>query len=124
MVAIILHICCRGKRSSITRLHLLNWAARSAKNKEMLIVFLENRTSPMTALIRYEPGFNRAIEYALADKLVEMTGKKGSVKLTEKGQIFSNEILVDDEVFRDEKEFLRTIGAAVTEDLAKSLVRL
>lgn len=124
MVTLILHICCRGKRSSITRLHLLNWSVRSAKNKKLLLEFLENRNSPMSVLIRYEPSFNRAVEYALADGLVEMTGKKGSIKLTTKGQQLSHEILTDDTILKEEKEFLRSVGPAVTEELAKSLVRL
>jgi len=125
ILVLILHICCRRERSSITRLHLLNWAVRDNENRERLIALLENRWSPFVNLIRCEPGFNRAIEYAIAESLVEVVDGSNDLRihLLNKGRQLANEIIAEENCLQDEKVFLREKCSSVTEELAKSLLR-
>jgi hypothetical protein len=125
ILVLILHICCRGGRSSITRLHLLNWAVRNDENRERLTVILENRLSPFTNLIKCDPGFNRAIEYAIAESLVEVVDGSNNlrIRILQKGRKLANEIIEEEHCLQDEKAFLREKCASVTEELAKSLLR-
>jgi hypothetical protein len=122
-LVLILHICSRGKRSSITRLHILNWAIRTPENREKLAELLENRSSPLATFVQYEPGFNKAIEYAIAEGLVKME-KNGRVCLTSNGVKLAKEIRATEQCLEDEKTFLIMRGASVTEELAKSLLKL
>jgi hypothetical protein len=124
VLVLILYICCRGGRSSIARLHLLNWAVRDDKNRERLTALLEKRSSPFANLIRYEPGFNRAIEYAIAESLVEVSDNNNlRIHLLAKGRQLAEEIIAEENCLQDEKFFLREKCSSVTEELAKSLLR-
>lgn len=114
--------CSRGQRSSISRLHLLNWAVRNSENRKRLIELLENRLSSLATLIRYEPGFNRAIEYALAEGLIEMKNN-GRICLAEKGRKLAKEVIALGNCLEEEKKFLKEKGSAVTETLAESLLK-
>lgn len=87
-----------------------------------MIELLENRLSPFANLIQYEPGFNRAIEYALAEGLIEMRNQ-GRFSLTQNGRKLAKEIIALENCFEDEKKFLREKGSAITEGLAKSLLK-
>lgn len=125
VLVLILHICCRGNRSSVTRLHLLNWAIRSSDNRENFSGLLENRLSPFSNLIRCDPGFTRAIEYAIAESLVEVVSGSNNlrVQLLEKGRQLAIEIMAAEDCLQDEKNFLREKGSSVTEKFSESLLR-
>jgi hypothetical protein len=123
ILVLILELCSRGKSSSVSRLHLLNWSIRNSKNRDLIIEFIENRLSPLTTLIQYDPGFNRAIEYALEESLIEMRNSNSKIFLTPNGGKMAKEIIALDNCFEEEKNFLREKGAFITETLAKSLLK-
>lgn len=122
VLALILYICSRGKKSSITRLHILNWAVRSSENKSKMIELLENRIAPSAIFIKYDPGFNRAIEYAIAEGLVEVQGK-ARVLLLNKGSQLAREIIEDSECFEETRIFLQNKGSLLTEGLSTQLLK-
>lgn len=121
-LVLILFTCSRGKKSSVTRLHTLNWAIRSSENQSKMTELLENRVPPSTLFIKYDPGFNRAIEYAVAEGLVEMQGK-ARVRLLNKGMHLAREIIEDEECLIEAKDFLHNKGALLTEGLSKQLLK-
>ncbi|AFZ61170.1 hypothetical protein H6G54_29010 [Anabaena cylindrica FACHB-243] len=121
-LVLILYICSRGKRSSISRLHILNWAIKTRENRERLTELLENRSSPVATFIQYEPGFNKGIEYAIAERLVELQNN-GRVHLILNGEKLAKEIIATEQCLEDEKTFLSMRGASVTEQLAKNLLK-
>jgi hypothetical protein len=124
ILVLILHICCRGGRSSITRLHFLNWAIRNHENRERLTELLGNRSSPFANLIRCEPGFNKAIEYAIAESLVEIDGSNNlRIRLLPKGRQLANEIIEDEDCLQDEKVFLKEKCSSVTEEFTNNVLR-
>ena len=41
LLALLLNNCCRQQRSSLTRLHVLNWAVRSEANHENLTALIK-----------------------------------------------------------------------------------
>lgn len=126
ILVLILDIGSRGKSSSVTRLHLLNWAIRSDENRQRMSKLLENRSSPVADFIQYDPAFTRAIEYAIAEGLVEMKNNVTNkpINLIVKGKKLANEIISTENCLEEEKSFLRQKGNLVTETLAKSLFRL
>jgi hypothetical protein len=114
ILVLILHICSRGKKSSISRLHFLSWAVRSAENRENLVELLENRHSPLAALVQYDPSFDRAIEYALAEKLVETDNGK-IIRLISNGKALAKQIIETENCLEEEKDFLKQKGVLVKE---------
>jgi hypothetical protein len=122
ILVLILYICSHGKKSSISRLHFLSWAVRSAENRENLVELLENRHSPLTALVQYDPSFERAIEYALAEKLVETDNGK-TIRLVSDGKALAQQIIATENCLDEEKDFLSQKGVLVTEGKAKTFLR-
>jgi hypothetical protein len=117
---LILQISSRGGGSSLKRLHVLNWSIRSPRFR---IEFEGNLKTPLPLFklsIRFEPAFSRAIDLAVGESLVEwVKGKR--LKITAKGRSWVEDILKDDSLMRDEKDFLLRIGKSVTEEIAEGM---
>jgi len=125
-LVLILEIGSKGQTSPVTRLHLLNWAIRSDENRERMSQLIENRSSLVAEFIKYDPGFTRAIKYAIADGLVEMKNNVTNkpISLTAKGKKLAKEIIATNDCLEEEKKFLKQKGKLVTAELSKSLFKL
>ncbi|EEM08344.1 hypothetical protein bmyco0003_49400 [Bacillus pseudomycoides] len=62
---------------------------------------------------RLEPSLNRALNFAVAEKL--LIHKDGKYLLADKGEIFIQEILDDEDFMKAEKSFLNSVGKSITE---------
>lgn len=126
ILVLILEIGSTRKSSSIKRLHLLNWAIKSNENRQIMSKLIEDRSSIVSEFIKYDPGFTRAIEYAIADNLVEMKNNKTNkpICLIEKGTKLAKEIIATKNCLEEEKTFLRQRGKLITNELAESLFKL
>ena len=56
--------------------------------------------------IRFDPSVNRAIDFGLAEGLFSLDKNK-NVELTEKGRQFARKLDLNEDIFSDEKNFLR-----------------
>jgi hypothetical protein len=123
ILVLILRISSRNARSSVTRLHLLNWGLRNDVNRKRLVELIESNSSPLAA-IRCDPGFDQAIQYAIAESLVEVVSGAKNIRicLSDKGCQFANEIIAEEECLVEEKKFLREKCSSVTEGLATKLL--
>jgi hypothetical protein len=118
---LILHLSSYGGKSSLKRLHILNWALRSAKNRMEFEQVKEHQQPLFSFQFRFEPALGRAIHLAVGEKLVEWVGGD-RLKITAKGKGWITDILKDDSVMRDEREFLERIGKTITEPLATEMI--
>ena len=120
LLTLILSQCCRQYRSSLTRLHVLNWAMRSVANFENLTALIENRLSPDQLIVRFEPAFNRAIDFAIGEGLVKrVDGSR--IELTMLGKSFSDEITKDSGVYITEKKLVSKIKQKASEALVDNI---
>lgn len=121
LLLLILDISSRGGKSSLKRLHVINWAVRSERHQRQ---FEETKDahSPLFAFkVRFEPAFSRAIEFAEAQKLI--TWVEGDrVQLTQTGKTLADAIKKNDEILKPEKTFLARVGKSVTEPGAVKLL--
>lgn len=111
----------RGGRSSFPRLHLMNWALRSTSGRKALLSAIKGLGGPESLLIRYEPGFHRAIAMAAGIGLVRYANGK-RVVLTSLGRRAAEVIDSADGLLEPEKAFLRELGYNLTEKLVDQLV--
>ena len=118
---LILHLSSHGGKSSLRRLHILNWALRSAKNRAEFEQVREHRQPLFSFQFRFEPALGRAINLAVGEKLVEWVGGD-RLKITAKGKGWITDILKDDSVMYEEREFLKRIGKSITEPLAMEMI--
>jgi hypothetical protein len=114
LLVIILVLCCRGGRSSLFRLHLLNWTIREKGRQTALIASLSSSTDYSGIRLQVEPSFVKAIQFAVGEGLLERLGK-GRVKITDKGKQFGTDIMQSDCLF-EEKTFLNAVGFRLTEE--------
>lgn len=113
VIALILKKCW-GERATLRQLHVLNWAVRTARSRDAFIKMLNRDRRLDDPLVRFEPSLNRAIGLALAENLL-LRDANGTVRLTEKGNRLSEEIMSASSCLEAEKEFLSRITGKVTQ---------
>ena len=106
--------CCRQGRSSLARIHVLNWALRTSEAGRQLVQAIEGTVSPDAVLVRIEPSLNRAVDLARGHGLIRQVGGD-RIELTPGGRQFAETILNDPVVFGREKHFCERIGLHATE---------
>lgn len=112
---------CRGDRASFRKLYILNWAIRSAENKEILLEVLERSSRPQSLIIRVEPSLNRAVDFGIGEGCLEIqSGKR--VSLTEKGRSIARLLEDDPIIFEYEKKFLDHVGNRLSETMVHEIL--
>lgn len=120
LLVLLLSQCCRQQRSSLTRLHVLNWAVRSETNHEDLTALIEGRLPPDALIVRFDPAFNRAIDFAIGEGLVKrVDGSR--IELTATGKDFAEEINKDSAVYVAEKKLAGAIRQRASEALVDNI---
>ena len=115
----LLRSCCRQGRSSLQRLHVINWGARTPRNRVTLVQALDGRVQPHLLLIRVEPSLNRVIEFAIGEGLV--TVPAGSrVQITARGLEAVRQVLTVEGCMETERSFVSAVGLRVTEGWVES----
>jgi hypothetical protein len=118
---LILHLSSRGGKSSLRRLHILNWALRSSKNRAEFEQVREHQQPLFSFQFRFEPALGRAINLAVGEKYVEwVSGNR--LQITSKGQRWVKDILKDESVMQEERDFLERIGKDITEGIAMEMI--
>lgn len=118
---LILHISSRGGKSSLRRLHILNWALRSSRNRAEFEQVREHQQPLFSFQFRFEPALGRAINLAVGEEYVEWVGGN-RLQITPKGQRWVKDILKDKSVMQQEREFLERIGKDITEGIATEMI--
>lgn len=120
LLVLLLSQCCRQQRSSLTRMHVLNWAARSEMNHADLIALIAGRLSPDQLIVRFDPACNRAIDFAIGEGLLKrVDGSR--IELTQSGKALAEEISKDPKVYVTEKKLAGAIKQKASETLIDSI---
>ncbi|GAB2750337.1 hypothetical protein GCM10027019_31260 [Melaminivora jejuensis] len=120
LLMLLLSQCCRQQRSSLTRLHVLNWAVRSEANYQELTALIEGRLPPDALIVRFEPAFSRAIDFAIGENLVKRVDG-ARVELTDNGKEFAEEILKDSSLYIPEKKLTGVLRQRASETLVDNI---
>lgn len=120
---LILHLSSIGGKSSLKRLHILNWAVRSAKHRDEFNQVRDHLSPLFGFRFRFEPALARAIDLAVGDGLVEWVGGD-RLKITTKGKRWIEQIEQDESLLQDERAFLKRMGKTVTETMASEMISL
>lgn len=110
-ILLILHIASRSGKSSLPRLHLFNWALKSAERREMMLKAAERGTLSVPAW-GFDPVLAIAVRYAIAEGLVKEIST--GYELTETGELFVREIIKDIDLFFSDRAFLEKVGKKIT----------
>jgi hypothetical protein len=100
---------------------MINSAIRTSEDREMLIGLIHREVSPDQIIIRVEPSLNRAVDLACGEGLVErISGNR--IRLTEQGRTAAEQLDTWENLFKQEKKFLRDISKYLTEEIVQDLL--
>lgn len=116
LLVLILHNCCRGMRSSRTRLHVIGWGTRSNETRRQLEAVVTGELNPANVIVRFDPFLDRALDFAIGYGLIARDGGK-TVHLTASGRALANELVLEDSILKSEKKMLGDLGKSVSEAL-------
>lgn len=111
----------RGKRASLKKLHVINWAIRDALAQNQLLDYLSNSTHPSTVVARFEPALAQALAYGQAEGLWQLVGGK-QLQLTDNGKKCADLIEKDSETLIEEKLFVSKLKPLMYENKIESLL--
>lgn len=114
---LVLHLSSRGGRSSIIRLQLFNWVLKEDARQELLLKAVDKGSLELSVW-GLDPSLNSAIQFSLAEKLVERCSS--GIVLTELGKNYANE-LIDKEILKEDIIFLKEIGKEITETMVSQI---
>jgi hypothetical protein len=104
VLVLMLRFCCRGGKSSLFKLHLLNWAIREKESQAALILSLSGSPDYSDIRIQVEPSFIRAIQFAVGEGLAERL-ENNRIRLAEKGRQLASDI-AESNCLAEERAFL------------------
>ncbi len=119
LVALVLFVSSRGAKSSIWRLHILDWAARTAAGRDELLAYTQGRLASPYLGVRYDPALQRIIVLGDAEGVLSVSGR--TVSLTERGKRFATALLDEPTVLAEETAFLQKLGKAFLERSAEDV---
>ena len=119
IICLLIHSCCGRRGCSLIKMHIIGSALSDDRFKQSLMKSLNSQLQ-YNLIVRFDPALNRALEFALADKMIVQQGN-GTYKLSEKGKKLATAISDDESIFRTEKEILREISLSLTEERIKEL---
>lgn len=120
LLVLLLKNCCRSGRTSLARLHVLNWAIRTAENRQALRLVIAGDLAPQTLVVRVEPFLNRAIDFAVAEGLVRRLGGS-KLELAPQGKGLAEDIEKIAAAFTKEKQYIDEIGQKVSEAMVDKI---
>lgn len=119
-ICLIIALSCYGRSGcSLVKLHILSSALNTKDNMDRLEKYINEQNNYL--IVRFDPAVNRAVNYALVDKLI-IHLKNGTLKLTDKGKALVKVIREDNELMIIEKEFLSKIGNKLTTEKIDNLM--
>src|SRR5262249_19670359 len=114
----------RARRASLAKLHVLNYAARSARARLVLDRVLSGDEPALNWHMRVEPAFGRALDFVVGEQFAGWTKvrQRAGLQLTEAGITAWQRINEQTDVLVEEKEFLQNFGRRITEGFVVNLL--
>jgi hypothetical protein len=112
-ILLVLELGSRSSKASILKIQFFNWLFNYTDTFDINLQDIH--------VLHLDPSVNRAIEFALGEKLV-LIENKGEIKLADKGSQFLDLILKDTEMYKREKEILGQLGKKLSESKISEII--
>jgi hypothetical protein len=99
--------CGRAGKMSLTKAHVLNWAVRDDSSREVFLRMEKGDRQLEDVPVRFDPSFNRAVDFAAAEGLVSLDKKTTGliVELSTSGWKLAQELEEHEDCLRTERAF-------------------
>lgn len=121
-IVLILFMASRGKSANLLKFQLLNWAFKLPEREKILLELIQDPliTPP---LINMDPSVNRALQFAVADKLITFSNTTGKFTLSSKGEEFAKAIVKETDILTSERNLLKKVGLKITDKIISILFK-
>ena len=122
LILLFLRLNSSASTSSILKIQFLNWVLKTKDLKAQLINETDGKESTyLLKVVRLDPAVNRAVQYAIAENLISLQ-KTGKIKLTDMGLNIADKIIINEDLFLDEKDYLKKLGKRVSDVQIKNVL--
>lgn len=111
----------RANALAIEHLHVLWWAIRTPKTRELFLRWLDGEKGPDELLVRFDPSLTVTVDLAIGEGLVTKE-VSGSIRLTPKGEALAAAAQTESTVLRIEKAFLESLPRRITQRQIRELL--
>lgn len=120
IILILGSVCKRGGCSNV-KLHIISNALSSNNMLKELEKVIDDKTETIP-IVRFEPAITRAVNFAIADGLIEIQSSNSKMKLTDKGKKIYSEILQDSDLMILEKQELSQIKDKLKDSVINRII--
>lgn len=120
LVCLIIDLSCIRGGCSSTKIHMINVALNDINVRKDIERLIKGNYLSESIPLRFDPTVNRAINYALGDKLISRQGN-GYFKLTATGKLLTEKIKSDKSLMITEKDYLSSINGKLSEQIISSV---
>jgi len=122
LILLFLRLNSSASTSSILKIQFLNWVLKIKDLKAQLINETDGKESTyLLKVVHLDPAVNRAVQYAIAENLISLQ-KTGKIKLTDLGLNIADKIIINEDLFLDEKDYLKKLGKRVSDVQIKNVL--
>lgn len=118
-----LRLVCKGSKSSLRRLHLLDWGLRSPRARAIIVATLNGQRRREDVIIRMDPSVNTVLAFMRAEELI-FHPRGDRAQLTPAGITYADAVVADQEALVVEKDFLRSLKGKITETWVDELLTI
>lgn len=111
----------RGHTLSLEHLHVLWWAIRSRRSRELLLRWFSEDRRPDDLVVRFDPSLTTTLDLALGQGLVERTSV-GNLSLTSQGVGMAEEIMDSATGLDAERAFLGDLPRSITQRQVREIL--
>jgi hypothetical protein len=103
--------CGWGGKMTLKKAHVLNWAVRSQPSRDSLLRMLRGELQLEDVVVRFDPAFNRALDFAVGERLVSLEKKTTGlvIDLLPAGKKIAQNLETYKDCLTDEKSFFDTV---------------
>lgn len=117
---LILYVASRGKKSSLPRIHLFNWALKRKERQEILLEAGKKGVLKVPAW-GFDPAIAIAINFAQEEGLIQTTST--GYAITSAGMDWIKNVCNYPDCFASERQFLGLLGSSITEDMVTQVAK-
>lgn len=119
LICIIIGKCCGRKGCSAIKLQMISSSVTTSKKRKELLDSVQLSFFAESTLVRFDPAISRAINFALADKLIYRQGN-GLFRLTDIGKKLVASVYKEPELMVKEKQFFSNLSNKLTEEMIEN----
>lgn len=111
----------RSNKLALEHLHVLWWAIRTGRNRNLFLRWLSGERRPDELLVRFDPSLSVTVDFALGQGLVELTSSR-AIKLTVSGLAYAQVANETTQALEVERAFLEELPTNITGRQLQSLL--